>query len=94
MFCFKKRFLRRRKMEYKKSSEACKDPNYRGISKEEVSLSLVGNNIGSAYELVNELEELRTEILDRNLGQEEINSQFKISNFLFLARDELKRRKK
>jgi hypothetical protein len=84
---------RRRKMQYKKSSEACKVPNYRGISKREVNLNLVGNNIVSAYELVNELENLGTEILDRNLEPEEIDSQLRVSNFLIMARDEFKRKK-
>jgi hypothetical protein len=81
-------------MEYKRDGEACKDPNLKGISKEEANLTMVNSNISTVYELVHELEKLRSAILDRTMEPGEIETQFKISNFLFMALDELRKKKK
>jgi hypothetical protein len=81
-------------MEYKRDGEACKDPNLKGISKEEANLTMVNSNISTVYELVHELEKLRSAILDRIMEPGEIETQFKISNFLFMALDELRKKKK
>jgi hypothetical protein len=81
-------------MEYRRGGEACKDPNLRGISKEEANMTMVNSNISTVYELAHELEKLRSAILDRIMEPGEIDTQFKISNFLFMALDELRMKKK